>query len=179
MLKQGWTPLRTIIIASWDGEEYGLVGSTEWVEEYRTFLMQNAVAYFNLDVATSGPWLDPAAAPLMYGVFQNAAKSVKDPSADKKRGLKDESSAATVGSKWFVEAGSEDEQMSSFSMGPLNHDDKEKYKGTLWEFLKGKPRTIGSGSDFTAFQDIAMIPSIDFSFRQGKSGAVYHCRLHR
>jgi N-acetylated-alpha-linked acidic dipeptidase len=46
----GWQPLRTIVFASWDGEEYGLVGSTEWVEEYLPWLSLANVAYVNMDV---------------------------------------------------------------------------------------------------------------------------------
>ena len=44
-LRLGWKPLRTIVLASWDGEEYGLVGSTEWVEEYLPWLKEANVAY--------------------------------------------------------------------------------------------------------------------------------------
>lgn len=44
-LEMGWKPLRTIVFASWDGEEYGLVGSTEWVEEYLPWLDDANVAY--------------------------------------------------------------------------------------------------------------------------------------
>lgn len=43
--KLGWKPLRTIVFASWDGEEYGLIGSTEWVEEYLPWLNKANVAY--------------------------------------------------------------------------------------------------------------------------------------
>lgn len=44
-LKRGWKPRRTVVFASWDGEEYGLVGSTEWVEEYLPWLKHASVAY--------------------------------------------------------------------------------------------------------------------------------------
>jgi len=44
-IRQGWKPLRTIVFASWDGEEYGLVGSTEWVEDYMPWLKDATVAY--------------------------------------------------------------------------------------------------------------------------------------
>jgi len=44
-LKLGWKPLRTVVFASWDGEEYGLIGSTEWVEEYLPWLNKANVAY--------------------------------------------------------------------------------------------------------------------------------------
>src|SRR6266550_1440414 len=54
LLKKGWKPKRTIVLCSWDGEEYGLVGSTEWAEEYAEQLRQSAVAYLNVDVAVAG-----------------------------------------------------------------------------------------------------------------------------
>ena len=44
-VSRGWKPLRTIVFASWDGEEYGLIGSTEWVEEYLPWLNNANVAY--------------------------------------------------------------------------------------------------------------------------------------
>ena len=54
-LKRGWRPERTLIFATWDAEEWGLVGSTEWVEQYREELQEHAVAYLNMDVAATGP----------------------------------------------------------------------------------------------------------------------------
>jgi N-acetylated-alpha-linked acidic dipeptidase len=54
LLKKGWTPKRTIILCSWDAEEYGLIGSTEWAEENAAELLEKAVAYLNVDVAVSG-----------------------------------------------------------------------------------------------------------------------------
>uniref|UniRef100_A0A0D9V5G2 Aminopeptidase NAALADL1 n=1 Tax=Leersia perrieri TaxID=77586 RepID=A0A0D9V5G2_9ORYZ len=53
--KQGWRPRRTIIFCSWDAEEYGLTGSTEWVEENREMLSSRAVAYLNVDVSVQDP----------------------------------------------------------------------------------------------------------------------------
>ena len=56
-MKQGWKPLRTIVFASWDGEEYGLIGSTEWVEEYLPWLSKANVAYLvSLVFYFSGRW---------------------------------------------------------------------------------------------------------------------------
>src|SRR5262249_36761642 len=54
LLKSGWKPRRTIVIGSWDAEEEGLIGSTEWGEQHEQEL-GNADAYFNMDVAVSGP----------------------------------------------------------------------------------------------------------------------------
>ncbi|KAK6539299.1 hypothetical protein TWF694_009532 [Orbilia ellipsospora] len=172
MIKKDWTPLRTIILASWDAEEYGLVGSTEWVEEHRTYLMQNAVAYLNLDVATSGPWLDAAAAPLMYRVFKDAMKSVEDPLADKKRDLIHKGESMLPVSAALMPVLPEAQIFNTF-----NDRDRSQYLGSvyeIWNKAGGNMRPIGSGSDFTGFQDIALVPSADFSFRQGASGAVYH-----
>ena len=48
LLRRGWTPLRTILIASWDAEEYGLIGSTEWGEDFADWIDEHVVAYLNL-----------------------------------------------------------------------------------------------------------------------------------
>ena len=55
LLRHGWTPLRTIVIASWDAEEYGLIGSTEWGEDFEDWINEHVVAYLNL-----GTFLDSA-----------------------------------------------------------------------------------------------------------------------
>ncbi|KAL8727636.1 MAG: hypothetical protein Q9166_005915 [cf. Caloplaca sp. 2 TL-2023] len=54
LLATGWKPRRTIVLCSWDAEEYGLVGSTEWVEEYISWLSISTIAYLNIDVGVSG-----------------------------------------------------------------------------------------------------------------------------
>jgi N-acetylated-alpha-linked acidic dipeptidase len=74
-LQTGWKPMRTIVFASWDGEEYGLVGSTEWVEEYLPWLSGSAVAYLNVDVGASGSHFITAAAPLLNQVMQESCKN--------------------------------------------------------------------------------------------------------
>ncbi|KAF3916038.1 hypothetical protein ABW21_db0201035 [Orbilia brochopaga] len=182
MLKQGWKPLRTIILASWDAEEYGMVGSTEWVEDNRAFLMQKAVAYLNLDVGVSGPWLDTAAAPLMYNVLTTAMKGLKDPMADKKRKLIHKGDSVRTLAETFAKP----KGMDAIGKGVniATHHKKrreaEKHKGSvyeLWSKADGVIRSVGSGSDFVGFQDIALVPVSDFSFRQGFSGAVYHCHM--
>ena len=54
MYRKGWRPRRTIMFASWGSEEYGLIGSQEFVEEHLTRLTASAVAYVNIDVAVGG-----------------------------------------------------------------------------------------------------------------------------
>ncbi|OAP64037.1 hypothetical protein AYL99_00009 [Fonsecaea erecta] len=130
-LKAGWKPLRTIVFASWDGEEYGLIGSTEWVEEYLPWLSSSTVAYLNVDVGARGTHFEAAASPLLNKVLYAVTNSVPSP----------------------------------------NQTTKGQSVGDVWE---GHIRTMGSGSDFTAFQDFAGIPSLDFGFGNGAKDAVYH-----
>ncbi|KAK6338687.1 hypothetical protein TWF696_009499 [Orbilia brochopaga] len=180
MLKQGWKPLRTIILASWDAEEYGMVGSTEWVEDNRAFLMQKAVAYLNLDVGVSGPWLDTAAAPLMYNVLTTAMKGLQDPMADKKRKLIHKGESVRTLSETLAPPKGMDHKANGITISTTHHGkhrEAEKHRGSvyeLWSKADGVIRSVGSGSDFVGFQDIALVPVADFSFRQGFSGAVYH-----
>ena len=78
LLKDGWRPKRTILFCSWDAEEEGLIGSTEWVEQHAQPLT-NAVAYFNVDVAVSGPDFSAAAVPSLKKFIREIAQSVPSP----------------------------------------------------------------------------------------------------
>ena len=129
-LKKGWKPRRTIVLASWDGEEYGLLGSTEWVEEYIPWLSDAAIAYLNVDVAVKGKKFSAAAAPLLNKVLVESANEVQSP----------------------------------------NQTVKDQTIGDLWD---APIRTMGSGSDFTAFQDYAGIPCIDMGFTSQPEDPVY------
>ncbi|KAI1820202.1 N-acetylated-alpha-linked acidic dipeptidase-like protein 2 [Xylaria intraflava] len=76
LLAQGWRPKRNIVLCSWDGEEYALVGSTEWVEEYIPWLNGTAISYLNVDVGASGPWPDISATPELHKVSIDTMKKV-------------------------------------------------------------------------------------------------------
>ena len=130
-LANGWKPLRTIVFASWDGEEYGLVGSTEWVEQYVPWLKATAVAYFNCDVSARGHTFKTSASPILNQVIYEVTSLVPSP----------------------------------------NQTIEYQTVGDLWD---GRIDTMGSGSDFTAFQDFAGTPSIDLGFGGGPGDAVYH-----
>lgn len=78
--KHGWKPLRTIVLASWDGEEYALLGSTEWGEDHAKYLTHHALAYINLDVAVSGPNFKGSASPLLNSLLRAVTKRVTYPS---------------------------------------------------------------------------------------------------
>ena len=79
LLKSGWKPKRTIVLASWDMEEYGLVGSTEFVEEYLPWLNGAAVSYLNIDVGSSGPVPDISASPELHTLLLDTMKKVVYP----------------------------------------------------------------------------------------------------
>src|SRR6059058_4111008 len=83
LLKQGWQPRRTIILCSWDGEEYGLIGSTGWAEENAAELQLKAVAYLNVDVAVNGPTYGVSAVPSLWKLIRAATREVKDPKTGK------------------------------------------------------------------------------------------------
>ena len=78
LLKQGWRPKRTIVFASWDAEEEGLIGSTEWVEQNAKAL-EHAVAYFNTDVAVAGPDFSASAVPSLKQFIRELTRSVPSP----------------------------------------------------------------------------------------------------
>ncbi|KAJ4994383.1 glutamate carboxypeptidase-like protein 2 [Stagonosporopsis vannaccii] len=79
LAKTGWKPARTIVLCSWDAEEYGLVGSTEWMEEYIPWLKNAAVSYLNIDVAVSGPIPDISATPDLHAISTELMKKVVYP----------------------------------------------------------------------------------------------------
>ena len=67
------------VLASWDAEEYGLIGSTEWVEEFVTWAVPNMVAYVNLDAAVSGTHLNLVLVPELWSLVEGAIKDVPSP----------------------------------------------------------------------------------------------------
>ncbi|KAM4794740.1 N-acetylated-alpha-linked acidic dipeptidase 2 [Rhinophrynus dorsalis] len=79
-LKEGWRPRRTIIFASWDAEEFGLLGSTEWAEENAKILQERGVAYINSDSSIEGNYtLRVDCTPLMYRLVYNLTKEISSP----------------------------------------------------------------------------------------------------
>jgi N-acetylated-alpha-linked acidic dipeptidase len=79
LARAGWKPRRTIVLCAWDGEEFGLLGSTEWVEENLAELRRKAVAYLNIDSAVSGPNFGASGTPSLKEVVREAAREVTDP----------------------------------------------------------------------------------------------------
>lgn len=78
----GWNPRRTIVLCSWDAEEFGMIGSTEWVEQNLVNLDSKAVAYINVDCAVQGPGLFAGATPQLDDLLVEITKKVKDPDSE-------------------------------------------------------------------------------------------------
>lgn len=134
LLKKGWKPRRTILLCSWDAEEYGLIGSTEWAEEYADELQKKAVAYLNVDVAVAGSNFGASAVPSLWNLVRSATRDVKDPKSGK-----------TIYAQWQQRAGE--------LRGEVDDAKAEAPIGAL-----------GSGSDFTPFLQHLGIPSTDMGF---------------
>ena len=154
LLKSGWKPKRTMIIASWDAEEEGLIGSTEWGEEHADEL-KHAVSYFNMDVGVSGAKFGASAVPSLKEFLREVTKSVPSPQG------------GTVYESWrrANQAGSEffnpQETSSSTFRPPVAQSRADVPVGDL-----------GSGSDYTVFLQHLGVPSTDIS-STGAYG-VYH-----
>jgi N-acetylated-alpha-linked acidic dipeptidase len=163
-VKNGWKPRRTLVYASWDAEEYGLVGSTEWVEDHAEELDERAVMLLNVDSAVSGHDLDVDGIPSLRDLVLDAARSIQDGRTG--RPLHD---------LWL-----EKRRNAWLAGAPLDLVDP------LWDVLsadlalKGAPARrftpqmnwLGSGSDYTPFVDHLGIPAVDVGF-SGRYG-VYH-----
>ncbi len=79
MMKQGYRPKRTIVFASWDAEEWGLMGSTEFVEQDSARLFKDAAAYFNFDMVATGPALGASGSPSLRPFFRDVTRMVASP----------------------------------------------------------------------------------------------------
>jgi N-acetylated-alpha-linked acidic dipeptidase len=146
LLKSGWKPKRTMIFASWDGEEEGLMGSTEWAEQHESDLA-GAPAYFNMDVAVSGPKFGASAVPSLKQFLRDVAKAV--PSAK----------GGTVYEAWLkVDHSLADDEDHRLPSAPVQGD--------------VPVGDLGSGSDYSSFQQHLGVPSTDIS-STGPYG-VYH-----
>lgn len=151
LVRSGWQPRRTIVICNWDGEEPGLIGSTEWVEQHRAELQAKAVAYINTDVGVTGPNFTASASPSLDDLIRAATRAVPDPITGE-----------SVYDAWAEHAASGRTELSGIAREtPGGHGLAEAPVGAL-----------GSGSDYSPFFDFAGIPAIDLAF-SGDYG-VYH-----
>jgi N-acetylated-alpha-linked acidic dipeptidase len=146
MLKRGVRPRRTLVLCSWDGEEVGLTGSTEWGEQFADELKKKAAAYINVDSAASGPRFDPSAVASLAPVVLDVATTLRDPK-----------SGSTL-----YEAREAD----------VRSTQKSQSKRARLKMSDLIDTHIGSGSDHTVFLNHLGIPTIGLGF-DGPYG-VYH-----
>ena len=151
LAKSGWKPRRTIVMCQWDGEEEGLLGSTEWVEANLAELQAKAVAYVNTDIAVDGPNFAASATPSLKDLVRDVARDVEDPKTGR-----------SVLEAWadYVAQQRDNPSGTGRQLPPPDPSGKVPLAG------------LGSGSDYSAFLDHAGIPSIDIGF--GGPYGVYH-----
>jgi N-acetylated-alpha-linked acidic dipeptidase len=146
LVKDGWKPKRTLVYASWDGEEPGLLGSTEWVETHADELRAKALLYVNSDMNSRGS-LDVEGSHALQHFVNEAARDVRDPetgAAVKARAL------ATL-------------RVAAFETGRAADDGEELPLGAL-----------GSGSDYTPFLQHLGVNSLNVEFHGEADYGVYH-----
>jgi N-acetylated-alpha-linked acidic dipeptidase len=145
--KQGWQPKRTIVYASWDGEEPGLLGSTEWVETHEADLRQHAVAYINTDGNGRG-FLTMQGSHSLERFLNGVARDVSDP----------ESGVSVL------------KRRQAFAVARGTGDERREARERT-DFRIG---ALGSGSDYTPFVQHAGIASINLSFGDEDQDGIYH-----
>ncbi len=152
LLKSGWKPKRTIVVCSWDAEEEGLIGSTEWGEQHESELAK-AVAYFNVDVGVSGSKFGASAVPTLKQFLRDVTRVVPSPKG------------GTVYDEWLK----------------TSHGGTENGRAAIGEVERAPAAQsrfdapvgdLGSGSDYTVFLQHLGVPSSDVT-STGSYG-VYH-----
>ncbi|HYS24150.1 MAG TPA: transferrin receptor-like dimerization domain-containing protein, partial [Vicinamibacterales bacterium] len=148
LARQGWRPKRTLIYAAWDGEEQGLLGSTEWVEAHEQELRDHAVAYVNSD-GTGRGFFNPSGSHALENLVNGAARDVEDPE--------------TKGSVWTrakaraIARGSREERSEARSRSDL------------------RIAALGSGSDYSSFLQHSGVPSLNLGFSGlDNNDGIYH-----
>lgn len=140
----GWRPARTLVFANWDAEEFGIIGSSEWVEHHREDLTTNGVAYLNLDMSAMGLDFGASASPLLKRLVVDCARSIQQP-------LRDSSaSTQTVFDAWIARG----RDTVCCPEHPLQGN-------------------LGGGSDYVGFNCHVLVPSVSFG-AGGSPGDAYH-----
>ncbi|HEX3675083.1 MAG TPA: M28 family peptidase [Rhizomicrobium sp.] len=164
LVKQGWHPKRTIVYASWDGEEPGLLGSTEWAETHGDELKQKAVFYLNSDTNGRG-FLGVGGNHDLEHFVTGVANDVTDPETH-----------VSVGTRLRA-------YMRAEALSPSSHDPATVARIKADAKIAADPtkdipiEALGSGSDYSAFLEHLGVPSLNVEYGdEGSSGGVYHSR---
>jgi len=147
LLAKGWKPRRTIIYCAWDGEEPGLLGSTEWAEAHADELQQHAVAYLNTDSNDRG-YLQIEGSHILEAFFNDVAKDIQDPETH-----------LSVWKRW---------QAGRLRFGAPADRDEVRTRANL------RIGALGSGSDYSAFVQHLGIASANIGYNGETQGGIYH-----
>ncbi len=147
LMKQGWRPKRTIIYAAWDGEEPGLLGSTEWAEAHAGDLAAHAVAYLNSDTNGRG-YLGIEGSHVLEKFINGVARDIIDPET-----------GATV-----------ERRLRAATMQNASAPTRDEVRNRA-DLRIG---ALGSGSDYTAFLQHIGVPSINLGYGGEDEGGIYH-----
>ncbi|GAB9465954.1 Glutamate carboxypeptidase [Globisporangium polare] len=157
LLKTGWRPRRKLILASWDGEEYGLLGSTEYAEDHADYLMKHAVAYINVDNVV-GPYVTASGTPSIAGFLMDTAKAIP---ANKYFANE---TATSLYEQWANQTSLRRSALGGIADGTLGPEHMIGF--------------MGSGTDFTAFYQHLGIISANLGYVIGTGMyGVYHSSM--
>jgi N-acetylated-alpha-linked acidic dipeptidase len=148
LLKQGWKPKRTIIYCLWDGEEPGLLGSTEWGETHADELRQHAVVYINSDGNDRG-YLTMGGSHTLEAFINGVAHDIQDPEKKIPVWKRDQLKA-------IADAKTPEDRKDVRDRADLRID------------------ALGSGSDWTVFLDHLGIATLDLGYGDEDGGGIYH-----
>ncbi|MDO8501160.1 MAG: transferrin receptor-like dimerization domain-containing protein [Gemmatimonadaceae bacterium] len=147
LVKQGWKPKRTIVYAAWDGEEPGLLGSTEWAETHADDLAKKAVVYINSDTNGRG-FLNVAGSHTLEKFINDVQKDIDDPEAHVSVWKRSQAAA--------IRSGTADERKDAWKEGDLHID------------------ALGSGSDYSPFLQHLGIAALNLGYGGEDEGGIYH-----
>jgi N-acetylated-alpha-linked acidic dipeptidase len=145
LARQGWKPKRTILLCVWDGEEPGLLGSTEWAEAHAADLRRNAAVYINSDTNDRG-FLEAEGSHTLEKFINAVARDIEDP----------ESKVSVWKRMQFERIASPAQRQEARTRADL------------------RIGALGSGSDYTAFLDHLGIASMNLGFGGEGGGGIYH-----
>jgi N-acetylated-alpha-linked acidic dipeptidase len=147
LMKTGWRPERTLIFALWDGEEWGLLGSTEWAEHHAAELREKAVLYLNTDSYSWG-WLGTQGSHALRTFAEQVTRDAGDPRSGK-------SALEALAAREFSQAKTAQDSARLRERG----------------YTIG---ALGSGSDYTAFLDHLTVASLHMGYGGGQETGIYH-----
>jgi N-acetylated-alpha-linked acidic dipeptidase len=151
LVREGWRPRRTLVYDSWDGEEPGLLGSTEWAEQHAAELKIKAVLYVNSDTNGRG-FLQAEGSHAVQHFLSEVARDVKDPET-----------GATVLARALAER-----RVSNLDSPRGESASRPAAAGDL------QLGALGSGSDYTPFLQHLGINSVNLGFEGEVQYGVYH-----